>query len=131
MPTPPRILLVDSDTTFRHMVNVLIRRHYPHAIVREASNQQDALRQIGCFSPCLILTEVDLSGRRCMDLPRKMLAIHPESVVVVLTSYDLPEYREALFQAGTHHFISKSLPSAPAILAIVGEELNASYPAPC
>jgi DNA-binding NarL/FixJ family response regulator len=130
MPTHSSILLVDSDTNFRRMVKALIRRHYPHIIVREARNQRDALRQVRCFPPGLILTEIDMSGHRSLDLPRRMRAMYPETVIAVLTSYDLPEYREAAFQAGAHHFVSKSLPSGPAILAIVEEELNASHPIP-
>jgi DNA-binding NarL/FixJ family response regulator len=124
----PHILLVDSDTTFRRMVAMLIKRHYPHASVSGARNQHDALRQVPCFAPGLILTEIDLSGRRVLDLPRKMRALYPEAVVAVLTSYDLPEYREAAFQAGARYFISKSLPSGPAILAMVAQELSPSSP---
>jgi len=130
MPTHSSILLVDSDTNFRRMVKALIRRHYPHIIVREACNQRDALRQARCFPPGLILMEIDISGHRSLDLPRRMRAMYPETVIAVLTSYDLPEYREAAFQAGAHHFVSKSLPSGPAILAIVEEVLNASHPIP-
>ena len=126
MPTHPSILVVDSDTGFRRMVKALIGRHHPHIIVNEARSQDDALRQVICFTPGLILTEIDLSGHRSLDLPRRMRAIYPESVIAVLTSYDLPEYREAVFKAGAHHFISKSIPAGPAILAIVKKALHLS-----
>jgi two-component system, response regulator YesN len=131
MPTHPRILLVDSDAIYRHMVKAMIRRHYPHAVIREASNPQDALRHVRCRTPGLILTEINLSGHRILDLPRRMHTIYPQSVIAVLTSYDLPEYREAVLRAGANHFISKSLPSGQAILTIVEEGLKASHSAAC
>lgn len=126
MTTHPNILLVDSDMRFRRMVKALIRRHHPNIIIREAYNQQDALREVRCFAPKMILTEIDLSGRRILDLPRKMRAIHPAGEIVVLSSYDLPEYRAAAFEAGAHYFISKSAPTGAAIRALVEEVLGAA-----
>jgi DNA-binding NarL/FixJ family response regulator len=124
-----KILLVDNDAAFRRMLRDLIRRHFPHAIVHEAHGPEDAVRKIKSISPGLVLAEIDMAGRRSLDLTRKMNAVHPESVIAILTSYDLPEYREAAFQAGAHHFISKSMPTTvPVILAIVEEALDE---APC
>jgi DNA-binding NarL/FixJ family response regulator len=127
MTTHQRILLVDSDPRFRRMVKALIRRHYPRIIVSEACNPQDALRQVRCFTPGMIMTEIDLSGRRILDLPRKMRALHPECRIVVLSNYDLPEYRAAAFEAGAHDFISKSVPAGQTIMGLVEKTLN---PAP-
>ena len=80
-----------------------------------------------CFAPGLILTEIDLSGRRVLDLPRKMRALYPEAVVAVLTSYDLPEYREAAFSGrGALFHLQIPAPSGPAILAMVAQELSPS-----
>lgn len=125
MPRLPKILLVDSDTTFRRMVGDMIRRHFPDVHVSEARNREDALRQVRRHRPGLILTEIDMRGRRSLDLLEKMHALHPECVIAVMTSYDLPEYREAALQGGARHFISKSVPSGPAIMEIVTAELMA------
>lgn len=125
MPTAPKILLVDSDATFRRMVRDMIRRHYPDVTISEAHNREDALRQVRRQRPGLILTEIDMDGRRSLDLPQKMHAVHPKCVIAVMTSYDLPEYQEEALQGGARHFISKSVPSGPAILTIVGAALTA------
>jgi DNA-binding NarL/FixJ family response regulator len=121
--THPEILLVDSHPTYRRLVKELIRRHYPAIRVKEAYNREDALGKIRRYQPDLILTEIDMRGRRVPDLPKQMQAIHPEGVVAVLTTCDLPEYREAALKSGARHFISKSLPNSKAIMEMIAEEL--------
>jgi DNA-binding NarL/FixJ family response regulator len=126
MTTYQRILLVDSDMRFRRMVKAMIRRHHPRIIVHEAQDQQGALQEVKCFAPKMILTEIDLYGRRILDLPRKMHALDPGCNIVVLSSYDLPEYRAAAFEAGAQYFISKSAPTGEAIRSLVEEVLGAA-----
>ncbi len=115
--------MVDSHPTYRRLVKELIRRHYPAIRVKEAYNREDALGKIRRYQPDLILTEIDMRGRRVPDLPKQMQAIHPEGVVAVLTTCDLPEYREAALKSGARHFISKSLPNSKAIMEMIAEEL--------
>lgn len=119
------ILLIDSDPIFRGMVKAMIQRHYPEINVNEACSREEAMQQVKRFRPGLILTEIDIRGRRALDLPQRMLEAHPGSIIAVLTSYDLPEYREASLQSGARHFISKSRPSGKTIREIVDTELVA------
>jgi len=124
MNTHPKILLVDSHPTYRRLVKELIRRHYPALRVKEARGREDALGKIRRFEPDLILTEIDMQGRRVPDLPKQMHAIHPDGVIAVLTTCDLPEYREAALKNGARHFISKSQLNGKAIVAMIAEELT-------
>ncbi|MGD9329851.1 MAG: response regulator [Desulfobacterales bacterium] len=120
----PEILLVDSHPTFRRLVREMISRHHPNIHVQEAQDEKDALGKIRRYRPDLILTEIDLQGRRIPDLPEEMQAIHPGSVVAVLTDCDLPEYRDVALKSGARHFISKSLPNGKAILEVIDETLD-------
>jgi DNA-binding NarL/FixJ family response regulator len=52
-----------------------------------------------------------------------MLAIHPDGVIAVLTTCDLPEYREVALKNGARHFISKSQSNGKAIMEMIAEEL--------
>lgn len=115
--------MVDSHPTYRRLVKELIRRHYPAIRVKEAYDREDALGKIRRYQPDLILTEIDMHGCRVTDLPKQMQTIHPDGVVAVLTTCDLPEYREAALKNGARHFISKSLPNSKAIMEMIAEEL--------
>ena len=120
----PEILLVDSHPTYRRLVRELISRHHPDIRVQEAQDEKDALGKIRRHRPDLILTEIDLRGRRIPDLPEEMQAIHPGSVVAVLTACDLPEYRDVALKSGARHFISKSLSNGKAILEAINDALD-------
>lgn len=120
----PEILLVDSHPTYRRLVRELIHRHRPDIRVQEAQDRTDALGKIRRFRPHLILTEIDMQGRRIPDLPEEMQALHPEGVVAVLTACDLPEYREAALKSGARHFISKSQSNGQAILEVINDALD-------
>lgn len=124
MNSGPEILLVDSHSTYRRLVRELIGRHRPDIRVKEACDRQDALGKIRRYRPDLILTEIDMQGRRIPDLPGEMQAIHPDGVVAVLTDCDLPEYRDTVLKSGAHHFISKSLPNGKAILEVINDALD-------
>jgi two-component system nitrate/nitrite response regulator NarL len=121
--THPEILLVDSHPTYRRLVKELIHRHYPAIRIKEAFDMEDALGKIRRYQPDLILTEIDMRGRRIPNLPQQMLAIHPDGVIAVLTTCDLPEYREVALKNGARHFISKSQSNGKAIMEMIAEEL--------
>ena len=59
------------------------------------------------FLPDTIFTDLRLPGANGLELTQKIKAQYPDTIVVIITNYDLPEYREAAFQSGADHFISK------------------------
>ncbi len=65
------------------------------------------MEKIKTFSPEAIFMDLRLPGENGLDLTRKIKAQYPDIVVVILTNYDLPEYRRASYQAGANHFVSK------------------------
>jgi DNA-binding NarL/FixJ family response regulator len=58
-------------------------------------------------SPDTIFMDLRLPGANGLELTQKIKAQSPDTVVVIITNYDLPEYREAAFQSGADHFLSK------------------------
>lgn len=123
MKTSRTILVVDGDDRYRQMVKAMILRYHPGTIVDEAQSLHGALQQIRRRHPDVIITEIDLRGRRRVSLPNELAALHPEGVIVVLTSCDQPEYREVVLQGGAHYFVSKSLPHHHRLRTIVDAEL--------
>ena len=49
----------------------------------------------------------------------KIKSTHAEIVVAMLTSYDLPEYREAAYQSGANYFFAKGISPWEEILTLV------------
>ncbi|MGB8720613.1 MAG: response regulator transcription factor [Desulfobacterales bacterium] len=117
------ILLVDNHRIFRRTIRETIARRYPGITVVEALDREDAIRKVKRHRPGLIFTDIDIRGCRALDLLQRIHEVHPDGVIAVLTSYDLPEYREAALARGARHFISKSASNGSAIMKIVEAEL--------
>jgi DNA-binding NarL/FixJ family response regulator len=79
--------------------------------------------------PDLIFMDIKLPGENGLSLTRKIKAAHPNIIVVILTSYDLPEYRDAAFQYDANYFFTKASPTAE-IVGVVESVLNHNPNAP-
>ena len=59
------------------------------------------------FDPNVIFLEIQLPAQSGLDLARKIKFDHPDIIIVILTSYDLPEYQAAAEESGVEHLIPK------------------------
>jgi len=101
-------LLVEDNVAFRESLRETLHSRFPAIGVAEAGDGEEALREIEACVPDLIFMDIKLPGENGLSLTKRIKTAHPDVVVVVLTSYDLPEYREAAFQYHANHFIAKT-----------------------
>jgi DNA-binding NarL/FixJ family response regulator len=102
-----RILLVEDNAYFLQFLKETLHARLPSTDILQATNAEDALQKIETFSPDAIFTDLRLPGENGLELTQKIKAQYPDTIVVILTNYDLPEYREAAIQSGADHFLSK------------------------
>ena len=76
-------------------------------MVEEASEGNEALQKVATFRPQLIFMDVRLPGENGLDITKKIMANHPETVVIILMDYDIPEYRNTASQCGAKYFFAK------------------------
>jgi CheY-like chemotaxis protein len=113
------ILLVEDNISFRQSLKKNLEDHFPRIIVEEAGEGQEALPKIQSDHPELIFLDIKLPGESGLELARKIKSTHAEIVVAMLTSYDLPEYREAAHQSGANYFFAKGTSPWEEILTLV------------
>jgi DNA-binding NarL/FixJ family response regulator len=76
-------------------------------VIEEVGDGNEVLREVEVFGPALIFMDIRLPGENGLQLTKKIRKNHSEIKIVILTSYDLPEYREAAFQYGANSFMTK------------------------
>ncbi len=76
------------------------------------------------FHPDLIFMDIKLPGESGLELTKQIKDEFPETIVIVLTNYDLPEYRVAAYESGADHFLGKGLSTAEEILGLVDSVLD-------
>jgi two-component system response regulator YesN len=115
--TMVRILIVEDNASFRQSLKEILHLQFPSIVIEEAAEGNEALRKVDTFFPDLIFMDINLPGENGLLLTQRIKKGHPKIIICILTSYDLPEYRETALQCGAAYFIIKH--------SLVWEEIEA------
>ncbi len=102
-----RILIVDDNAFFRKALMEKLQKSFPEVAINELAEGGESLREIEAFLPDLIFMDIRLSGESGLELTKKIKAAHPNIIIIIMTSYDLFEYRDAASQYGVNRFLAK------------------------
>jgi CheY-like chemotaxis protein len=102
-----KTMLVEDNSPFRQLVKDTLQGLFPSMDIIEAADGVEAFQKIDSHPPNLIFMDIRLPGENGLELTRKIKADYPGVIVIILTSYDSPEYREAANQYKADYFFSK------------------------
>ena len=102
-----KALIVEGNTSFRVTLKDSLQTLFPSMIVHEAAEGNEALQKVDMFHPELIFMDIRLPGENGLHLTQKIKANYPETKVMILTSYNTQEYREAAARCGANCFVTK------------------------
>lgn len=102
-----KVLIVEDSALFRESLTWALCQRFPAVEFHGAGNGEEALQKVETLHPNLIFMDIRLPGESGLELTRKIKASHPDFVIIILTSYDLPEYREAAARYKADYFLSK------------------------
>jgi DNA-binding NarL/FixJ family response regulator len=85
----------------------------------EALNGKDALHQIDSFEPDLIFLDINLPDSNGLEITKYLRKYNCKAKIIILTSCNLPEYRDAAIQNGADYFLSKGSTTAKEITTLV------------
>ena len=128
---PLRTLIVEDNVQFRRSFREILENQFPEMVIFEASDGKEAFETIAASQPHLVFMDIRLPGENGLELTKKIKARAPGIVVIVLTSYDLPEYREVANEYGANHFLVKGLTTGSEIAAIVRSLFSGGQAARC
>ena len=120
----PEILIVEDDAVFRQAMKKILISRFPTLSISYASNSVEAFERLKNNGPDLIIMDIELPGKNGLVLTKKIKAICPEMIIIILTNHDLTEYREVAFQNGANYFLSKETTKTSEILALIGSILD-------
>ena len=100
-------MVVEDSPSFREIIKFNLRDQFPSMEIIEAADGAEAFRRIDYDPPNLIFMDIGLPGENGLELTRKIKADHPEVIIIILTSHDSPEYREAAIRYKADYFFSK------------------------
>jgi DNA-binding NarL/FixJ family response regulator len=112
-------LIVEDNAPFRHFLTKLLHERFPAMVIAEAEGGEEVRRKLHTLVPDLIFMDIELSGENGLDLTKQIKMGYHKTIVIILTSYDLPEYRKAAAQSGASYFFSKDSVSVEEIVKVV------------
>jgi DNA-binding NarL/FixJ family response regulator len=118
---PVRVLIVDDHPIVRQGVRSLLDAFTDIEVVGEADGPASALSQVAKLHPDVVLLDVRLGEANGIEVARQMRRYHPDSRVIILTTYDDDEYLFGALQVGAHAYLLKdvALDELPAAIRAV------------
>ena len=104
-----RTLIVEDNRFFREVFKGRLLDYFPSMIIHEAINGKEALEKINQMPPHLVFMDICLPGSNGLQLTRTVKKYYPNLKIAMLTSYDFPEYRQAVEQDAERFFVKDSL----------------------
>ena len=102
------VLLVDDQALLRMGFRLVIESEPDLEVVGEASDGASALAQVAALEPDVVLMDVRMPGMDGIEATRRVVADHPASRVLVLTTFDVDEYAFAALRSGASGFLLKN-----------------------
>jgi YesN/AraC family two-component response regulator len=87
----------------------VLHNRFPSVEIYEAMDGREALERVETRRPNLIFMDIRLPGENGLVLTKKIKALYPNIIVIILTGYDLIEYREVSRQYADYFFSKDSL----------------------
>lgn len=105
-----KIILLDDHKIFGQSLKILLEEEETIEVCDYISNIDDFLERIDQDKYDILLIDINLKEEITgLDLIRNILSQNPKEKIIVLTSYDLANYKDISFGLGVKDFINKSI----------------------
>ncbi len=102
-----RVLLADDQALLRMGLRMVIDSEADLTVVGEAADGAQAVRMVAELRPDVVLMDVRMPGTDGITATERIAAGHPETKVIILTTFDLDHYVFDGLRAGASGFLLK------------------------
>jgi DNA-binding NarL/FixJ family response regulator len=113
-----RILIVDDHEVVRLGLKALLERHPQFEVIGEAGNAKEAIEQVTRQHPDVVLMDIRLPGTSGIEACETIVENHPETKVIMLTSYAEDEMLFSAIRAGASGYVLKQIAAEELVRAI-------------
>ncbi len=113
-----RIVLADDQPLLRQGFRLILAAQADMQVVGEAGEGAAAVTLADQLSPDVVLMDVPMPRMDGIEATRRITAAHPNSRVIILTTFDLDEYVLSGLRAGASSFLLKDVEPDDLLAAI-------------
>ncbi len=118
-------MIVEDSIPFRTVFKNELLSQFPSTEVVEAGSGEEAIKRLGFHPVDLVFMDIGLPGQNGLEVTKRIKADYPGVPIIILTTYDLPEFKEAAIRCGASGFLSKLSFKMDEIFALIGCFQNA------
>lgn len=107
-PVPTKVFVVDDSSVVRERLIALLTEVANVTIAGEAGTPRDALANIQRVKPDIVVLDISMPGGSGIQVLETLKKEKPAPMVIMLTNFDHPQYRNRCLQLGADHFLDKS-----------------------
>lgn len=122
-----KTLIVEDSAAYRQSLHHLLEERFPSMEITEAEDGEEALRQALSRHFDLIFMDIRLPRGNGLDLTKTIKSAFVDSVICILTSNDILEYREAAFRNGANHYMVKGESTEMEVVGLVESLLQPRF----
>ncbi len=118
-PGPPaRVLIADDHMLVRDGYRLMLDREEDLEVVGEAANGREAVELCRRLHPELVLMDVRMPEMDGLEATREIKVESPTTSVLVVTTYDNPDYLFEAVEAGAAGYVLKDAPKSQLLDAV-------------
>ena len=102
-----RVYIVDDSKPIRERLKEMLIDISGIEIVGESEDPMEALVEIRQNHPEVVILDIRLPGISGIELLRRIKGEYPKILVIMLTNYAYPKYRQQSLAAGADYFFQK------------------------
>jgi len=119
---PTRLLIIDEHRAVRQALVSRLQQTGKLQVVGSTGSTEEGLLQVEALRPNIVLLETKRSDGAGLETCRRIARSHPKTVVIVLTSYDDEDERQAAYMAGATRYLLKDIDSTQLVCEILNSE---------
>lgn len=102
-----KLLIIDDHPMFRDGLKTIVRTGANYEIAGEAGTCAEGLSLARSLKPDLIIVDISLPDGNGIDLARDILALTPQTKLVMLSMHSKVDFIATAFQAGVSGYLAK------------------------
>lgn len=104
-----KLFIADDSEVMRERIRELVSAIDGVELVGEAGDVQASIKGILNLKPDVVILDIRMPGGNGLDVLRRVKG-HPKApLIIVLTNYPFPEYKEIAIKLGADHFFDKAV----------------------
>ncbi|NWF76115.1 MAG: response regulator transcription factor [Nitrospirae bacterium] len=103
-----KVLIADDSAEIRKRLSNMILNIQKVDLIEQADNVEEAIQIIQNSKPDVVILDIQMSGGNGIDVLSTITKKNNYPVVIMLTNYPYPQYRDLCFEYGADFFFDKS-----------------------